>query len=396
VRVAIVSPYPYSPQEESIGGVNQAVCCLVAALERDGRVDLDVVSCSPHLRDYTVVRKSPRLRLHFYPAQNPGFDTLLLYSGRRREILRILNNLSPDLVHVHESPGDIMAVVRSGWPHVVTVHGLMRRFYPAIASRLSPRQHVQWLVPTLLETYSFRRMQNLIAISAEIESVARLHNRRVRVFRMYNPIAEEYFALVPAAPRDRSILFSGLITRRKGVDVLLQAMSTVRKRFPDVTLRLAGGLDWEPAYMRGLLQRFPAMFSDGSAHFIGLCDRKQMIAEYQRATLVCLPSRAESAPMVIAEAMAVGRPVVATRVGGVGEMVEDGVTGRLCSPDDPEGLAQCLVDVLQGDALRETMGEQGRQLALERHHPESVARRTVEIYSTILDPGRSRADCNRH
>ena len=88
--------------------------------------------------------------------------------------------------------------------------------------------------------------------------------------------------------------------------------------------------------------------------------------------------------MVIAQAMAAGKPVIATRVGGVPDMVSDGVTGLLCDPGNSEQLAECLLRLLRNRSLCLQMGEQARPLAVNRYRADSVARSTMEAYLQIL------------
>jgi glycosyltransferase involved in cell wall biosynthesis len=88
--------------------------------------------------------------------------------------------------------------------------------------------------------------------------------------------------------------------------------------------------------------------------------------------------------MVIAQAMAAGKPVVATRVGGVGEMVgEDSSRGFLVNLGDVDGLAAAITHLLQQPILQETMGQSAKAFAQENYHLESVARHTFEIYRLI-------------
>jgi glycosyltransferase involved in cell wall biosynthesis len=134
-----------------------------------------------------------------------------------------------------------------------------------------------------------------------------------------------------------------------------------------------------------LRNEYSDLFRPKRVVFLGLLDVKHMADEYARCSLLCLPARAESAPMVIAEAMAAGKPVVATRVGGIPEMVEDGATGRLCVPGDPGQLAACLRELLTNDDLRRDMGERARCAAIQRYRADSVARATLDAYLRVLN-----------
>jgi len=96
-----------------------------------------------------------------------------------------------------------------------------------------------------------------------------------------------------------------------------------------------------------------------------------------------LPSRAENFPIAILEAMASGLPVVATRVGGVPELVADGESGLLVDPGDPRQLAAAIDRFAADPELRRALGEHGARRAAERFDPEQIAGRMVELYERL-------------
>jgi glycosyltransferase involved in cell wall biosynthesis len=132
----------------------------------------------------------------------------------------------------------------------------------------------------------------------------------------------------------------------------------------------------------------------GRIHFAGTrLDPRPCLAA---ATLFCLPSQVESQPLAVCEAMAAGLPVIATRVGGLPEVVEDGVTGLLVPPRDPVRLASTLRWALQDEAWRERAGEAGRQRARRFYTIEARARRLESLFieavrETALAPGQEPA-----
>jgi glycosyltransferase involved in cell wall biosynthesis len=103
-------------------------------------------------------------------------------------------------------------------------------------------------------------------------------------------------------------------------------------------------------------------------------------AEYASAVALVLPSLQENAPLVVGEAMAVGRPVVATRVGGTADMVRDGETGWLCEPGDANGLADCLIRLLRDSDQQLRMGRAARAKAESRVRVEPIVERHVQLY----------------
>ena len=116
--------------------------------------------------------------------------------------------------------------------------------------------------------------------------------------------------------------------------------------------------------------------------FLGLLDKEQLLQEYARCSAVVLASRQETMPMAVIEAMAAAKPVVAMRVGGVSELVEDGNSGYTVAPGDVEGMARHILELLDNAPLRRRMGEHARQLA-ERFQLETVAAQYRQLYYQV-------------
>jgi len=115
-----------------------------------------------------------------------------------------------------------------------------------------------------------------------------------------------------------------------------------------------------------------------------LLDRKAMMDEYARASIVALTSVQENAPMAVIEGMAAAKPIVATRVGGVPELVCDGESGHLCAAGDDDAIAGRLAALLADRDRARRMGIAGRRIAKERFSAEQVARSYRALYDRVL------------
>ena len=118
--------------------------------------------------------------------------------------------------------------------------------------------------------------------------------------------------------------------------------------------------------------------------FLGGVGQEQIYQELSRCAVLCLPSFAESLPLVIAQAQAAGKAVVATRVGGVSKMIDHGKTGLVVEPGNVMELLQALRSMLADAGCRRQLGTHARITALERYSPASVARKTRDAYADIL------------
>src|SRR5262249_8887118 len=144
------------------------------------------------------------------------------------------------------------------------------------------------------------------------------------------------------------LLYSGWVIRLKRLLDLLQALDKVRNRFPNTTLRVAGGTP-DAEYLRLVKEWITTHDLERNVALLGPRSQAELVEEYKKCALLVLPSGQENSPMVIGEAMAVGKPVVATRVGGVPYLIDDGQTGFVVDVGDVDTLADRILTILSDD-----------------------------------------------
>lgn len=179
-------------------------------------------------------------------------------------------------------------------------------------------------------------------------------------------------------PDDPVILFLSVLLPRKGYDVLLRAMPAVRRRIPRARLILAGD---DPRGLTGQARRLAAELGVTDAvEFAGPVAPTDAPGLYRGARVFCQPSIGEPFGLTILEAMASGRPVVATHGGGVPGFVRDGVNGALVPPNDPGLLADALIRFLERRDEAARIGSHNRDVAVRRYDWDRVVDRIEESY----------------
>jgi glycosyltransferase involved in cell wall biosynthesis len=168
------------------------------------------------------------------------------------------------------------------------------------------------------------------------------------------------------------IFAAGSLEHRKGIDILLHALARLKDPVPMTVVAGDGPL-------RPILESLAAELGiAASVHFLGF--RPDLPRIMAAADLFVLSSRWEGCPMVVLEAMALGRPIVATAVGGVPELLVDGESGRLVPPESPEALSQAIQEILvDPDGLLD-MGSRARQRLLACFQVERSARQMLQVY----------------
>jgi glycosyltransferase involved in cell wall biosynthesis len=173
----------------------------------------------------------------------------------------------------------------------------------------------------------------------------------------------------------------GNIRRVKGHDVFIRAAASVAEKFPHTSFRIAGDV-LEPEYFQELQALVHELKLSDRFHFVGGVSN---LRDYLSAAEVfVLPSRSEGFSNAIVEAMAAALPVVATNVGGNAEAVQDGVSGVIVPPDDPDALASAIVDLLSDTAKAKQMGQAGKRLAAEKFTTEAMMGQITRVYASLL------------
>ena len=207
---------------------------------------------------------------------------------------------------------------------------------------------------------------------------------RTPVYQIPNPVHPCFFEIESRRQTSRHILYAGYIEREKGIYDLLGAVELLRSRGYDGRVVLAGG-----EKSAGSLSRARRYLAESGLEGVELTGQLSpgALAELCRLSgIFVLPSYGEGQPIALLEAMAAGLPVVATNVGGIPEVVDDGENGLLVPPGSPEKLADSISRLLENPELRSQMGERNRRWMLETHHADRVGEMVVELYRSILAP----------
>lgn len=182
-------------------------------------------------------------------------------------------------------------------------------------------------------------------------------------------------------PDTVNIGYVGYLSPKKGVHHLIDAMAAVQQQIPDAALYLIGGrLAEYPDYQEQLERQIRERRLE-HIHFLGW--REDVHAIVNLLDLIVLPSLSEGVPKSLIEAMALGKPVVASRVGGVPELIRHEETGLLVDPDDSAALAAALLRLANDPALRADWGQRAQQIAYRDYSVKDNIRGLEALYQRI-------------
>jgi D-inositol-3-phosphate glycosyltransferase len=207
----------------------------------------------------------------------------------------------------------------------------------------------------------------------------------------FTPIPKEIAkARVGIPSHHQNIMFAGRIEPLKGIDTLLQAIALIQNRFPElvenVCVTIIGGDPWadSPDAEMARLQTMRSRLGIGDlVTFLGAKDQNALPDYYAAAEMVIMPSHYESFGMVALEAMAMGTPVIASEVGGLAFLVEDGENGFHVPSRDPEALAERIYELLTLERCREQLAHQARVHAQQYAWP-NIVKRMMRLYEKVM------------
>ena len=260
--------------------------------------------------------------------------------------IRDRREIKPDIVHAHGTGGYVAAAQESGYPSVVTVHGIRFREVVLFGGI------VGWLrrVATIrLERRVLSRAKFVFVIADYVgKTIAPMSS--AKQFPIANPVADKYFEM-ETTDLDRIVLSVAAVQPRKGIIHLVEAMALVRQKVPSARLKLIGKM-LVPEYGKLVQDRIVELGLSECVDMVGFVTDEELQQAFTGCSVFALCSVEESSPVSIAEAMTLGKPVVATAVGGIPDLIADGTTGYLVKFGDVQGIADALTAVLADDQLR--------------------------------------------
>lgn len=325
----------------------------------------------------------------------------LIYSYEcKRKITDVLRSFSPDIVHGHNIYGRmttsiIDAAKKNRVPVVMTLHdfklicpsylmlskGMVcdrcmgRKYYYCLTTKCHKNSLMPSLVYTLESYFNsiFRKYDNVKYFISPSKFLLKKHveagieaGKLVHIPNFIN--SDNY---VPDYSSGKYVLFAGRLSMEKGVMILLKAMRNV-----NMPLKIVGD-----GPMRIIYETYAKENNLRYVRFEGYRSGQELAALYKNASFVIVPSECyENAPMTVLEAFAYGKPVIASNIGGMSEMVIDNETGFLFEPGDHELLKEKIQYLADRPSLAASMGKKARKKIEEEYDSERHYERLMKLY----------------
>lgn len=299
----------------------------------------------------------------------------------------LLKGGSYDLVHTHGYFADIVGIPISRWlqiPVVTTCHGYIN----------SPKRISFINAYNAADRLMVRFSSKVIAVSESLrETLTRSGIRREKVCLVTNCVhvetdiaqeGQDRMAVrerLDVADKECVIGFIGRLSREKGFPYLLEAAATLRKENIPVTLLILG----DGPQADEMTNRARELGLNGRCHFVGF--QKEVRRWIPAMDVFVLPSLTEGTPMALLEAMSCGKPVVATNVGGVPQVVQDGVNGVLVPPGDTAAIKSAILTILGDSGFESRLKEESRKTIRSSFNLADWMKTIYSIYHDAIERG---------
>ncbi len=385
MKILMVGKFPMDPRFFKEGTEGSVYGEARALVQRGHEVVVLDMPRSIIEQDYQETVDGVQVYRFFCEKETPKFQRKVV----RHRIIPKLLSMSPDICHLHvkqhHSPLIIAALRLHKIKFLVEIHGLPRNeAKQAFLKQRSITKFFSWMHECYREFVFVRQIRLVVTDTdyekAALEKYAISHPIDVSV--IHQGIHEDFYHQ-DYQPQPNTILAVGTIAPRKDQLMMLDVIDRVRKEIPDVKLAIVGALvDLE--YYKKLQVRIVSKKLSQHVTLHPDVHASELLKKYSRSRLFILSASEESQCVAMAEAMAVGLPVVSTKVGGIVHLISDGKNGYLCAHGDVKTMARQIVSLLRDDETCQRMSLQNRQDA-EEYRWDTLVDKYIALYDRILN-----------
>lgn len=325
-------------------------------------------------------------KIHFYflkrfPLFNQPFP---FYPIEKKKVLQIIKQIEPDIIHCHGTE-DLYSYIalQSKYPVVISMQGIMYEIFQVMKKGLNVKTLRRYII-RYLESRVLHKSKYIIAKTEFVRDFLIANDYHDKeIFNIPNIINKQFFTAVRKPPYMYDLTFVGSLLPEKGILDLIDCLAIVKNEIPQIKLNIVG--DKNTYFVQTVLQQY-IEDRDVKDNILlsGFKTHNEIVPILEKTRLLVLPSHMDTSPNVISEAMAVGVPVLATKVGGIPYMIKGGDNGTLAVPFSPVDLSQKILYLFKNELVREEMAIKAKELILKKQNADSVTKETLSCYNTII------------
>ena len=362
------------------------VRALAGLLCQQPGLELTVLHWSPHAT--AAVERFERAGIRFIYLRTPTVrqDILSLYRTRIAIVRRYLQAHAHeyDLLHLHGSELQLPAMTAGlRVPMLLSVQGLVSQYPPFVPHPISWLK-VLWTLAGYYERRYLPAIQHFICRTHWDDALVRQLSPGCTVYHNWEVLRPAFYQAalaVPQAPAQHQVVFMGGTQVMKGFREVLAALNLLR---PQLSLKLViAGQASAAAVAQAIAQAGLRHLRPADVECRGPLGARELVELFGESLCLVHPSYVDNSPNSVCEAQAAGLPVIATDVGGVRSLIEDGTTGLLCTLA-PASIAQHIRRLYLDPDLRQRLATQAAAVARPRHDPATIVAHTLATYRAVL------------
>jgi len=315
------------------------------------------------------------------------------YYHESRKVFDELNAKNPFDLVVSQSTSAMGVVNTIGIPIVSIIHGTIKaEIQNRFKSNRTLNNWVRFFIVDLFRWYFelftsnkvfFERVNKIIAVSQGLKKQFLMDhpNRESKVEVIYNGVDAKLFKPGDSKYPIFTVLYIGRMDREKGVDLVIKAVEILKTRGVKTKAKLIGhGINIDELKRYSKEQKV-----DDRIEFLGQIENEKLIAYYQQSHVFLLPTRRnEGHPMTISEALCCGLPVIATRKGGLAELIEDNRNGFFVKDNDPIDIADKLQSIISDSQMLKDFSKNARKIAEKKFSRDAMIHRYLEVLNDLV------------
>lgn len=392
IKIVWLAPYNVStlqPQLELNREVVQHSASWIHSLSEqlalNDDIELHIITHSQLINQSQTIKKNGiyfHVIQYSFPFTKRGFpwylpfDKLTGYYSFKRKARKIINEIQPHILHVHGTEGGYFTpTTKTNIPCIISIQGIINEFVKVVPDISSYLQ-----IP--FENHAIMKGKYFGCRTIFDSNYVKKKNSNAIIFDLPEAMNEVFFQRQWKAHEGLTLIFVGSVNKRKGIVDLIHAVGKLKNSFSSIKLKIIGS--GTKIYIRYLNKIIVNYNLNSNILWLGSKSPKEVAAELITSNIFVLPTLMDNSPNSLAEAMAIGMPCIATKVGGIPSMIEDRHDGMLFEKHDIDGLVN-IIQLLTNDIeLQDKLSQNARAKAFERNYPPNVVKKYVEVYKSLI------------
>jgi glycosyltransferase involved in cell wall biosynthesis len=377
MKILLIGNIPEDLQSAK-GGVESAILNLMEGFQKIEDIQVRIVSFQENLKRPGTFHYSRNIEVHLLPVAR--IELFSIFFTERNQIRKNIREFHPDVIHYQGSGPHLLSLM--GIPRsnvVITIHGVLKE---ESKHQYNLRNTLKFWFKSLIDTLYLKSFRNFIFISE--------YNQRQIRFKIAagtiipNAINARFFTFPGKKEFTNRLIYTGAIRHGKNLLLALKAINNLKYMEKRFTLDVVGGT--KDKDYKEIIDNYIRNNNLGdSVTFHGWVKKDEIGELLQQADMLILPSHQECLPISIAEAMAAGKLVIASRVGGIPEMISHNETGLLFEKNNESQLTDILADLYDNPENAARMATNAARKAAENYDAVKVAIKTITFYRTLIN-----------